>query len=114
VATRAGLRPASHVPTLSLSRAWPRVLAFGLIASVAYLGGGLAGQVMLEQARREGLWARERAREARRAEAFLRKRVDDLSSFTAIHRWAASHGFVAPEGARGSFQGGVRVAKLDP
>ena len=63
---------------------------------VTYGASSLAGQVMVERARRMEITARERAREARKTEASLRARVDMLKSPGAIEEWATRHGFGTP------------------
>ncbi len=73
-------------------------IAFLLIALGAYGFSSLAGQTMMEQARREGIRAQERARQARMDVALLRQRVDRLTSMKSIEAWAESRGMQTPEG----------------
>ncbi|MGV3616710.1 MAG: hypothetical protein ACO1SV_15390 [Fimbriimonas sp.] len=67
--------------------------------TASYATSSLAGQVMVEKARRLEISARERAREARRTEASLRARVDALTSATSVESWALTHGFTVPKPA---------------
>lgn len=71
-----------------------RLLVFGMIMAVAYGFSSLAGQTMMEQARREGIRSQERARQARMDVSILRQRVDRLTSMKSIDGWALSHGMV--------------------
>jgi len=74
-----------------------RIALFGLIVAAVYVAGGLAGNVMMENARREGLRAQERARAAHASEVALRESIDSLTSLSALNDWACAHGFRAPE-----------------
>lgn len=72
------------------------VVRFALIAGVAYMASSLAGHVMVEGARNEGGRFADRAREARRTEAQLRSRINELTNLGTVETWAVSHGFLAP------------------
>jgi hypothetical protein len=74
-----------------------KALMFGAVAFVAFSASSLAGNVMVESSRCEGIRAVARANEARAAEANLQNTVDRLSSVSAIEEWAQLHGFVAPD-----------------
>lgn len=84
---------------------------FALIACVAFLASSMLGQVMVENVRRQGLRAGERARDARKAEAILREELDALTSFQSVESWAAQQGFVAP-GAVASPVGGSNASPV--
>lgn len=66
------------------------------VAAFTYLSVSLAGQVMVEQGRREGIRASARAREAHRVEAILKRDLASLTSARAISDWAAANQFAIP------------------
>jgi hypothetical protein len=72
--------------------------AFAFLVAATYGASSLAGQTMMEQARREGLHAKERALDARKDVATLRQRVERLVGMRSIDQWASVRGFVT-EGA---------------
>lgn len=74
-----------------------RMMQFGMATLVFFMCSSMAGQVMVEKARREGLSAASRAKEATKAEALLRTQIQDMSSTSAIDQWALAHGFQASE-----------------
>jgi hypothetical protein len=82
-------------------RPWEVVLArstlFAVVALGTFLCSCLLGHVLMEKERREGLRARDRAVEARKAETLLRQRVEALKSPATIREWAFANGFRAPE-----------------
>lgn len=91
-----------------------RFITFVVLSSVTYLGSSMAGQVMVEKARREGIVAQRRAREAKRSEAGLRSRINELTGFTNLESWATAHGFIAADQPQApSLEETTRVAKLD-
>lgn len=102
--TRSEHRPALRV--VSGTRWRPRVLAaatvFVTVGGLTFFASSLLGHVMVEKARREGISARGRAMEARKAESTLRSRIDSLTSLGAVEAWAQAHGFVAPDGIGGT------------
>jgi hypothetical protein len=73
------------------------VLAYGFaflfIAGCSYAASSLIGQTMLEQARREGLRASERAAMARKDVAALRQRIERLLGLRSVEKWAEVRGF---------------------
>ncbi len=71
--------------------------SFVVLTGGFYLASSLAGQVMVEKARREGIGARKRAYQANLAESSLRRSIDELTSFSSLEAWAAGHGFVAAD-----------------
>ena len=83
-------KPRSAASTLN------RFLAFGTIACASYLVSSLAGQVMVEKARREGIRAVGRATSARKVEEELNKRLNQLTSLQSIQGWAKAHQFFTP------------------
>ena len=100
VQTRARSSTSSQGATLALAA------TFAIIVCCAFIASSLLGNVMVEKARREGLRAAERARDARKAEAVLREQVDSLMSLAAVEDWATAHNFSAPDGL------GVSSAKV--
>lgn len=76
-------------------RVFPALFALALVTGATYLAVSLAGHVMVEKARRDGIRATERAREARRVEAALRQRILVTTSYASVAQWASSNGFVA-------------------
>jgi hypothetical protein len=76
-----------------------RTALFAFVALGAFLCSSLAGHVMMEKARRDGLRAVDRSREAKKAESLLLQRVESLTSFAAIQEWALAHDFRPPEEA---------------
>jgi len=83
---------------------------FLVVGGSTFFASSLAGHVMVEKARREGISARQRAGDARKAGALLRARVDALTSLGAVEAWANSHGFVAPDGVGRPLMGGGSAA----
>lgn len=84
---------------------------FAVVAVATFLASSMAGQVMVEKARREGISAQRRASDARRAEAALRSRISELTGFTAMENWALSHGYIAPDRPNPTSQEVTRVAQ---
>lgn len=80
-----------------LSRIGTKVFQLSLITLAVYLCSSMGGQVLMEKARREGLKAVSRAKEAVKSEALLRNQVQDLTSTYAIDTWAKENGYLAPE-----------------
>lgn len=74
-----------------------RAVGFVCIAWLAFMASGLAGQLMLEQARREHLAAAGRCRVATRDEALLRAKLDEMTSASKVEEWATAHGYVAAD-----------------
>jgi|GEM_PF-2419979 len=87
-----GTRPS--VLTLILSRA----ALFTLLTLGIFFASSLAGQVMVEKARRDGLRAVERNKAAIKDVARIRDRVQELTSSAAIQQWAEINHFIPPEG----------------
>ena len=96
--TRVHTRTRTRGRSGSESQTIARAATFAIIVCCAFIASSLFGNVMVEKARREGLRAAERAREARKAETVLREQVDMLVSLTAVEDWATAHSFVAPDG----------------
>jgi hypothetical protein len=74
-----------------------RVAVFGVLTLSIFFSSSLAGQVMVEKARRDNLRAVSRAKEATKEEAMLRDTVQALTRSSAIDTWAQQNNFVAPE-----------------
>ena len=83
-------------PQVNLSAA---LLAFTALTYIFYSAASLAGSVLAEQARRDGLAAAARAKAATHEMNFLERRLDALRSMGAIEQWAIQNGFVAPDRA---------------
>jgi hypothetical protein len=79
------------------SQALARAACFGVLTLSVLLSSSLAGNVMLEKARRDNLRAVSRAKEATKEEAVLREKVQSMMRSSAIDRWALQNNFVAPE-----------------
>lgn len=79
------------------SNSFGRVIAFGALSLAVFFSSSLAGQVMVEKARREGMRAVQRAKDATKEEALLRDKVQALTRESAIDAWATANGFVALE-----------------
>jgi hypothetical protein len=86
-----GAKPA--VGSIVLARA----ALFGVVTLSIFFSSSLAGQVMVEKARRDGLHAVVRAKEATKEEAMLREQVLSMKRSSAIDTWAQENRFVAPE-----------------
>lgn len=74
-----------------------KAMQFGLMTLCIFLCSSLAGQVMVEKARRDGLKATSRAKDAGKAESLLRAQIQELTSTAAVDAWAQTHGYFAPE-----------------
>lgn len=92
-ATAAKSRAQAKAKSIPLSLVAAR---FVLIVSATYMVSSLAGHVMVETVRNEGTRYTERAVEARRSEAQLRSRINELTNLGTVESWAESHGFLAP------------------
>ena len=106
-------RPVAKARHRDSSAVWAYVTGFIIMAGLTFMASSLLGQVMVEKARREGLRAAERSREARKVEAVLRQRIDYLGSLGTVEAWATSHNFVAPDGVIQPAQQVARVARAD-
>ncbi len=109
VARRSRPRSRTNVASMILGR----LAMFLSLAAITYLVSSLFGQVMLENARREGITSQRRAVEAKRAEVTLRARINELTGFSNLEGWAVAHGFVAPNQPTLSSGDVTRVAQLD-
>lgn len=72
-------------------------LGFVVLSACTFSAVSLAGQVMVEKARRDSISATARARTASREIAELRQRVQNLNSSSSIEDWAATNGFIPTE-----------------
>ena len=76
-----------------------QLVGFTVITGIAFASFSLAGQVMVEKARRDGIRANARALQSSRDIAELRGEVQDLSSSRSISDWAAASGFIPIDSA---------------
>ena len=74
-----------------------QIASFAIVAGISFSTLSLAGQVMVEKARRDGIRATARARQTSREIADLRAEVQDLGSSRSIDDWAAANGFIPTE-----------------
>ena len=86
-----GVKPAVSTNVLS------RCIAFGVLTLGVYFVSSLSGQVMVEKARREGMSAVTRAKDAVKEESTLRERVQALTRSSAVDTWAQENGFLSPD-----------------
>ena len=86
-----GVRPAVGSKVLA------RSALFGALTLSVFFASSLAGQVMVEKARRDGMHAVQRAKDAVKEESLLREQVQSMTRSSAVDTWAQEHGFVAPE-----------------
>lgn len=70
-----------------------RAVSFVAILGMTYLASSLSGQVMVEKARQDAIRASQKALDARKVEAELSKRLDQMTGFNAIGQWAETHNF---------------------
>lgn len=86
-------------------------LAFGLVTLFVFGGSSLAGHVMVEKARRDGIRAAQRLQSAKSAQSVLSVQIAKLSDEKDLILWAKRNGFVAPDVAlKPSRNSGVLVA----
>jgi hypothetical protein len=76
-----------------------QIAGFTVIAGIAFGTLSLAGQVMVEKARRDSIRAAARARQSSRVIADLRGDVQALTSSRSIDEWAAANGFIPTDSA---------------
>lgn len=81
----------------SASRILGHVAAFSAVIAVSYGVSSLAGNTLMEKARREGLNAQARSRQAKMDVALLRDRIERLTSMQSVEQWASFRGFVSPD-----------------
>ena len=74
------------------------VLTFTLVALFVFGMSSLAGHVMVEKARREGIRAKQRLGSATTAQSVLAKQIEALSNDSDLEAWALRNGCVAPDG----------------
>jgi hypothetical protein len=70
--------------------------AFSMIVLLVFGASNLAGNVMVERARRDGIGARQRLRAAVAAQSILAREIEALSNEEDLLAWAERNGFVAP------------------
>ena len=86
-----GVRPSTIRQVLN----W--TLASTVICLATFGTSSLAGHVMVEKARRDGITAAKRLRAATAAQAVLTRQIENLSNDKEMNQWAIRNGFVAPE-----------------
>jgi hypothetical protein len=86
-----GIRPSV------VSKAFANVVVFSALSLSFFFSSSLAGQVMVEKARREGLSSTQRAKLAVKEESLLRERVQSITRASAIAAWAEQNHFIPPE-----------------
>ncbi|HVT13437.1 MAG TPA: hypothetical protein VHE55_14315 [Fimbriimonadaceae bacterium] len=79
------------------SRVLSRSAALASVTLAVFFASSLAGQVMVEKARRDGLHAVGRARDAAKEVALLRQSVQDMTQPSRVDEWAQENGFVSPD-----------------
>jgi hypothetical protein len=84
-----GIRPST------LSRVVARSVVFGVLTLGIFFASSLAGQVMVEKARRDGIRAAERLKTAGKEQAILRDRVLSMTRSSTVSAWAQENGFVS-------------------
>lgn len=67
--------------------------------ALTYFSSALAGQVLVEKARREAIRSGERTRAALNALDPLKLEIRRVNDATVIEKWAAANGYVAPDWA---------------
>lgn len=98
IETRPQLRVVPGVGPSVATRMVKGLIAFSLIALFAFGASSLAGHVMVEKARREGIQANQRLNSALAAQSMLTKQIESLSDERDLELWATRNGFVAPQG----------------
>ncbi|HTQ09619.1 MAG TPA: hypothetical protein VMI31_06065 [Fimbriimonadaceae bacterium] len=81
-----------------LSLLLAKAVLFAMLTLGIYFASSLAGQVMVEKARRDGLRAVERNQAASKEVAFLRDQVQAITDSSAIASWAELNHMIPPEG----------------
>lgn len=71
--------------------------AFSLIVLLVFGASNLAGNVMVERARRDGINANQRLRAAIAAQATLAREIEALSNEEDLLAWGKRNGFIAPQ-----------------
>lgn len=95
--TYAKSRKRARPLTVSLADVAVYSLFFAILVGITWIVSSLAGNVMVEKARRECIQSAKRAREARSSVVVLRRSIDSMTTYSAISDWATSHGFCAPD-----------------
>lgn len=73
-------------------------VTFGVLFGLTFFSSSLAGQVMVERARKDLTETSRRTSEAKKAESLIQTRVNLLTSADRIEEWAMTHGMVASDG----------------
>lgn len=89
------LRVEQGVRPSAISRIATKSVVFGVMTLSIFFASSLAGQVMVEKARRDGIRAAERLKAATKEEAILRDRVLSMTRSSSVSAWAQENGFVS-------------------
>jgi hypothetical protein len=89
------LRVEQGVRPSTLSRVASRAVVFGVLTVGVFFASSLAGQVMVEKARRDGIRASQRLKSASKEQAILRDRVLSMTRASSVSAWAQENGFVS-------------------
>lgn len=90
-------RLTAHRWNETFGRAKALLALFVVVTILTFGASGLAGNMMLERARKSGEAARERLAGATGRETVLRQRLEAITNPRAIEEWALEHGFASPE-----------------
>lgn len=91
------VRPAARTWADVFGRIVAHAALFVAVTLVTYGVSGMAGNVMLERARKAGGDAQGRLLEATRREASVRLRLETIANPRAVEEWALEHDFASPE-----------------
>ena len=104
------LRVAERRRSKALSLWKRRTIEFVCVATLAFMGSSLVGNVALEQVRQEDKSLRKRLIAIKEYQAELQRQVIALTSVNSIEDWAHDNGFVASSRASESSERNNRVA----
>lgn len=97
IETRPQLRVVPGTGPSTATQVLRGLIAYVTIAVFAFGASSLAGHVMVEKARREGIRANQRLISAMAAQSVLTKQIEALSDQKDLELWATRNGFVAPD-----------------
>ena len=97
IVTRPNLRVVRGTRTNSATSVMQGVLAFAVLTSLIFASSSLAGHVMVEKVRRDGIRANLRLQSAVSAKSVLVRQIEALKDTGALERWAIQSGMIAPE-----------------
>lgn len=110
IETRPNLRVVSGSRQAPIVQAMRTMTAFLLVTLVAFGASSLAGHVMVEKTRRDGIRATQRLKAAVTSQLVLAKQIDALSNPAELERWARQSGFVAPDAKAKTSSGNAILA----